>query len=111
MLTGSKPYISNSVIDIVIQHKTGAIPTLPEEMQEFQPLLKRMMAKKRDERFTDAGDLVTAIESLQGKRSKMTTITDFDVTGSRAESSDESRKKRASKILMGLLLLGMVSIS
>jgi serine/threonine-protein kinase PpkA len=111
MLTGAKPYISSSVIDIVIQHKQGPIPFLPEELSEFQPLLNRMMAKKRDERFADAGDLVTAIESLQRKRRKMTTFTDFDVTGMSAETGEELRKKRASKILTGLLLMGLVMFS
>ena len=81
MLTGSKPYVSNSLIEIVIQHKQGPVPELPEELSEFQPLLNRMMAKKRDERFADAGDLVTAIESLQSKRKTMGSFTDFDVTG------------------------------
>ncbi|MFT5132435.1 MAG: serine/threonine protein kinase [Gammaproteobacteria bacterium] len=111
MLTGSKPYISTSVIDIVIQHKQGPVPMLPDELSEFQPLLNRMMAKKRGDRFAEAGDLITAIESLQSKRSKMTTITDFDITGFGAANDDEIRKKRASKILMGLLLLGMVMFS
>lgn len=111
MLTGSKPYISSSVIDIVIQHKQGAIPTLPDELSEFQPLLDKMMAKKRNERFADAGDLSTAIASLQEKRSQTTTLTDFDVTGEKTETSEEIRKKRASKILMGLVLLSIVMFS
>ncbi len=111
MLTGSKPYISSSLIDIVIQHKQGPIPVLDEELAEFQPLLNRMMAKKRDERFADAGDLVTAIESLQGKRNTMDSFAGFDVTGSGAGTDDELRKQRASKILMGLVLLALVMFS
>jgi serine/threonine protein kinase len=111
MLTGSKPYVSNSLIEIVIQHKQGPVPELPEELSEFQPLLNRMMAKKRDERFADAGDLVTAIESLQSKRKTMGSFTDFDVTGMAPASDDELRKKRASKILMGLILLALVMFS
>jgi serine/threonine protein kinase len=111
MLTGSKPYVSNSLIEIVIQHKQGPVPDLPEELSEFQPLLNRMMAKKRDERFADAGDLITAIESLQSKRKTMGSFTDFDVTGMSEVADDELRKKRASKILMGLVLLGLVMFS
>ena len=111
MLTGSKPYISSSVIDIVIQHKQGPIPDLPEELEEFQPLLNKMMAKKRDERFADAGDLATAIASLQEKRSRMTQFTDFDITGAEQQPDEESRKKRANKILMGLILLSLVMFS
>ncbi|MDZ7734822.1 MAG: serine/threonine-protein kinase [Gammaproteobacteria bacterium] len=51
MLTGSKPFEFSSVIDIVIQHKQAAIPKLPEELSEFQPLLEKMMAKKPEDRF------------------------------------------------------------
>ena len=111
MLTGSKPYISSSVIDIVIQHKQGPIPELPEELQEFQPLLNKMMAKKRDERFADAGDLATAISALQEKRTRVTQLTDFDVSGTEQQLDEESRKKRANKILMGLILLSLVMFS
>ncbi len=110
MLTGTKPYISKSVIDIVIQHKQGPVPTLPDELSEFQPLLNKMMAKNRDERFAEAGDLATAIDRFRSKRSGTTMATDFDITGSRT-LDDEARKKRSSKILMGLLLLGMIMFS
>ncbi len=111
MLTGAKPYISSSVIDIVIQHKQGPIPQLPEELSEFQPLLNKMMAKKRDERFADAGDLATAIALLQEKRSRITQFGGFDVTGGTEVVDTEARKKRANKILMGLMLLALVMFS
>ena len=111
MLTGSKPYISSSLIDIVIQHKQGPIPDLPEELSEFQPLLNRMMAKQRDERFSDADELITAIDSLKRSRNTMETFTDFDVKGMGTGTSDELRKQRASKILMGLVLLALIMFS
>jgi serine/threonine-protein kinase PpkA len=111
MLTGSKPYISNSLIDIVIQHKQGPIPNLPEEMSEFQPLLNRMMAKARDARFADADELIAAIESVKSKRTTMGSFTDFDVTGMGPGLNADQRKQRASKILMGLVLLALVMFS
>lgn len=111
MLTGEKPYISNSVIDIVIQHKQGPIPTLPEEFEEFQPLLDKMMAKQRDQRFAEAGDLISAISALQRKRADAGISTDFDITGLSQTDGYARRQKRASKILMGLVLLGLVMFS
>ena len=59
MLTGYKPYKSNSVIDIVIQHKTSPVPQLPATLSEYQPLLDRMMAKKLDQRFLSADENIT----------------------------------------------------
>lgn len=68
MLTGNKPFEFTSVIDIVIQHKQAPIPKLPEELSEFQTLLNRMMAKKPEDRFPDAGSLLEAIRELQQQR-------------------------------------------
>lgn len=65
MLTGNKPYNFNSVIDTVIQHKHAPIPTLTEELAEFQPLLEKMMAKQVEDRFVDCGQLLKAIESAR----------------------------------------------
>ena len=35
MLTGSKPYTSDSVIGIVIQHQQAPVPTLPDDLKEY----------------------------------------------------------------------------
>ena len=112
MLMGEKPYKSNSVIEIVIQHKQAPVPTLPEELKEFQAALNKMMAKKRDERFHDAESLVIELEKLQRKRNKRSTLPDFDITG----AADQQKavpvdNKRAKQILVGLLLLGLVMFS
>ena len=81
MLTGEKPYTSQSVIDIVIQHKQAPVPALPAGLQEYQPLVNSMMAKNREERVPDAETLVSKIEKLQRKHKKRTQATNFDMTG------------------------------
>ena len=58
LLTGYKPYHSDSVIDIVIQHKSSPVPTLPEKFSIYQSLLDRMMAKNLDERFANAQEML-----------------------------------------------------
>ncbi|MEE8321447.1 MAG: serine/threonine-protein kinase, partial [Gammaproteobacteria bacterium] len=105
MLTGYKPYHSDSVIDIVIQHKTSPVPALPDSLQEFQPLLNRMMAKKRDERFQDAASMVQYIEEFQSNRKRKTKTTDFDVTGLAGSVSARPGKKRTMQVLLTLLIL------
>ncbi|MEX2516806.1 MAG: serine/threonine-protein kinase, partial [Gammaproteobacteria bacterium] len=67
-LTGNKPFEFTSVIDVVIQHKQAPIPHLPEEVEEFQPLLNTMMAKRPDDRFENTASLLTAIEKLRETR-------------------------------------------
>lgn len=68
MHTGSKPYQSSSVIDLVVQHKHAPIPRLPEEVQDCQSLLEQMMAKTPQARFQNADELIEAIETLLEER-------------------------------------------
>lgn len=65
MLAGEKPYKSESVIDVIVQHKQAPVPTLPEEHKIYQPLLNLMMAKKRKDRFRDASSVLHFIHHLE----------------------------------------------
>ena len=111
MLTGKKPYIANSVVDIVIQHKQSPIPLLPPELKEFQPLLNRMMAKKLNERMPDAETLINELNHLIKKRKKRSILTDFDITGASSLPPAQRREVRAKQILGGLLLMGLILFS
>lgn len=109
LLTGKKPYISNSVIDIVIQHKQAPVPKLPDEFKDYQPLLNDMMAKNRDQRIADAETLVARIEKLQRKQKKRSLESELDATGTFDRM--ERRNKRGKQVLVGMLLLGLVLFS
>ncbi|MCH9672352.1 MAG: HDOD domain-containing protein [Gammaproteobacteria bacterium] len=54
MLTGSRPYQGLSPVKVILQHLQAPIPKLPSELSGYQPLLNKMMAKDRDDRFADA---------------------------------------------------------
>ncbi|HIF51111.1 MAG TPA: serine/threonine protein kinase [Thiotrichaceae bacterium] len=107
MLTGSKPYHSDSVIEIVIQHKTSPVPILPESLSIYQPLLDRMMAKNIDERFASAEELIKSVEKLQSQNLIDENISpDFDVTGLSQKTIDKTTtKKKHIKLLIVLLLI------
>jgi serine/threonine protein kinase len=105
MLTGYRPYRSDSVIDIVIQHKTSPVPTLPDSLKEFQPLLNLMMAKNRDERFQDAASLIEYLEEFRSKRKKRTVSADFDVTGHVGGIFLKHGRKKLMQVLIILLVL------
>ena len=98
MLTGYKPYHSNSVIDIVIKHKSSPVPNLPASLSKYQPLLNRMMAKDLNKRFSSADELFEELEKLQVKSK----ITDLDITGI---GKTPASKKMKMVTLMVLLFL------
>lgn len=62
MLTGARPYVGATAIEVLQQHVTAPVPELPEEFADHQPILDRLMAKTREERFDDAGELVAALD-------------------------------------------------
>ena len=100
MLTGSKPFTYNSVIDIVIQHKQAPIPQVPEELSEFQPLINGMMAKQPDDRFADAASLNQAIAELRSRRQERR-----QQTTSHAEPPPRERRGFVFQLLVILLVL------
>jgi serine/threonine protein kinase len=76
MLTGEKPYEGDSAIKVIMKHIQSPVPTLPPELDQFQPLLNRMMAKNRDQRVADAEELVEEVDELrkqvEGKKGRGT---------------------------------------
>jgi serine/threonine protein kinase len=79
MLTGRKPYEGDSAIKVIMQHIQSPVPQLPEELEQFQPLLNRIMTKNRDERIPDATQLLEEIGEMReklerGQRRGMTTL-------------------------------------
>ncbi|HEX7235587.1 MAG TPA: protein kinase [Gammaproteobacteria bacterium] len=62
MLTGDKPYVGASADEILEQHRSAAVPTLPAEITACQPLLNKLLAKEPNQRFGSARE---AIEALQ----------------------------------------------
>jgi serine/threonine protein kinase/Flp pilus assembly protein TadD len=67
MLTGSVPYNADSAIAVALKHIKDPVPQLPEQFASFQPLIDKLMAKKPDDRFQSAHDLLRAIGELDGE--------------------------------------------
>ncbi len=65
MLTGRKPYQSQSVINVIVQHKQAPVPQLPPPLRDYQPLLDLMMAKDRRDRFRDAESLLHYVDKFE----------------------------------------------
>ena len=109
MLTGYKPYHSDSVIDIVIQHKTSPVPTLPDSLSRYQSVLNRMMAKNLEERFATAEDMISSIERLQAAENNKKVGPDFDITGQSSSTSGKKASKKKSMVIL-LILLSLSAI-
>jgi eukaryotic-like serine/threonine-protein kinase len=61
MLTGKKPYMGGSALDVLQQHVNAPVPMLPKTLMQHEPLLLKLMAKSREDRFASAADILAAI--------------------------------------------------
>ncbi len=64
MLTGAKPYLAATAVEVLQQHVDRAVPELAPELAHHQALLDSLMAKDRDDRFESADVLLESLHSL-----------------------------------------------
>ena len=86
LLTGLKPYIGATAMEVLQQHVSAPRPVLPADLARYEPLLARLLARSRGERFTSADEIIAAAAPLYAS-----------ATGERGEmqeSSDEAQPER-----------------
>lgn len=61
MLTGNRPYLGSTAVEVMQQHVNGRRPPLPPSCASLEPLLDRLMARDRNDRFSDAAEVRAAL--------------------------------------------------
>jgi len=67
MLTGRKPYTGGSAMDVLQQHVNAPVPHLPKALAHNDPVLSKLLAKSREERFSSAAEILAALAALRGE--------------------------------------------
>lgn len=62
MLTGAKPYLGATAVEVLQQHVGAPLPHLPEHFSRHQMLLEGLMAKSPDDRFPSADALLAHLQ-------------------------------------------------
>jgi len=65
LLTGQKPYVGTTAMEVLQQHVSGPVPVLPADLTRYAPFLTRLLAKPRGERFAKADEVVAAAQALR----------------------------------------------
>jgi len=69
LLTAEKPFDGDNPMAIIYKHAKAPVPRLPLAMQSLQPLLDRLLAKRREDRYESASVAIAAIDDhLQAAR-------------------------------------------
>ena len=61
MLTGTRPFLGTTAIEVMQQHVNGRRPALPPACASLEPLVDRMMARDRTQRFGNAAEVRAAL--------------------------------------------------
>ncbi|HJU39787.1 MAG TPA: protein kinase, partial [Tahibacter sp.] len=62
LLAGKTPFNGDTPIAVMMAHLTTPPPPLPPEFALFQPVVDRMLAKNRDERYADLREFIAALK-------------------------------------------------
>jgi serine/threonine-protein kinase PpkA len=65
LLAKEKPYTAPSPAALIYKHVNEDIPRLPEELKRFQGIIDQLMAKKTDDRYSSASELIQVLEPLE----------------------------------------------
>jgi len=68
MLTGDRPFTSTSPMGVIYKHAHAPRPRLSRALTHFQPVLDRLLAVDRFERYQSARELLSALDTLQSGR-------------------------------------------
>ena len=82
LLTGQKPYVGATAMEVLQQHVSSPLPTLPVDLSRYESFLARLMAKSRAERFANAAEIIAAITALGSSATP-----DLSAGGGEAQSS------------------------
>ena len=64
MLMQRRPYTSGSPMGVIYMHRNSPLPTLAADLKRFEPLVHKLMAKKPEDRYQTAEELLAALPAF-----------------------------------------------
>jgi serine/threonine-protein kinase PpkA len=72
ILTGKKPYEADNPMAVALKHIREPVPQLPIELRHYQPLIDKMMAKRKEDRAASCEELLERIDYVFQQASEAT---------------------------------------
>ena len=70
MLTGRLPYNAADALSMALKHVQDPIPRLPAVLKHWQGFIDRTMAKRPEDRYASAQDMLLALDQLEARAGK-----------------------------------------
>jgi len=105
MLTGKKPYTASDAMAIMLAHISEPVPELPAEHVSYQPMLNRLMAKPRDERYESASEFLLDLDAIDQTSSSSGQTTTSTGTGKQSKPAIHTAIVAVAAVALGALAL------
>ncbi len=103
MLTGERPFGAGSPMGVIYKHANAPRPRLHRALTHLQPLLDRMLAISRYERYQSAAELLPICRSRRSRRAHpRTRRRDCGVEGRQPASGEGSARERVEAKALGV---------
>lgn len=96
MLTGQKMFTAENAIAMAMKHLKEEIPRLKGDLAIFQPILEGCVAKKPNDRFQSADELLAAIAGID-ECDQDTEVLDYNVAREAADFEPPARQTKVSE--------------
>jgi len=70
MLVGRLPYNAGDALSMALRHVQEPIPRLPPALKQWQGFIDKAMAKRPEQRFASAQEMVDALDALERRSSR-----------------------------------------
>lgn len=70
MLVGRLPYNAGDALSMALKHVQDPIPRLPAPLKHWQDFIDRTMAKRPEDRYASAQDMLAALDQLEARTGK-----------------------------------------
>ena len=80
MLTGRLPFNAADALSMALKHVQDPIPRLPATLKHWQGFIDRAMAKRPEDRYASAQDMLLALDQLEARAGKGFVAVEVPVT-------------------------------
>ncbi len=101
MLVGRLPYNAGDALSMALKHVQEPVPRLPAALKHWQDFIDTTMAKKADDRFASAQDMLVALDVLERRSGKAFVPVEVPAGWTQAGTADPAPPR------MRLLLAGV----
>lgn len=93
MLVGRLPYSAGDALSMALRHVQEPVPRLPPALKQWQGFIDMAMAKRPEQRFASAQDMLDALDALERRSSRTFAAVEVPASWSPAAASAPGAKR------------------